>query len=302
MGKKVGVLFSGGLDSTYLVWKNLKDGNTVIPIYVELRNNKSKSILEKNRIKLLHEEFCQEFNKQDSCRIGNIIQGMSVESELYTNILLKQVPMWITALIFNQNHGVDELQIGYVGGDDAISFLSDIKKIYKGFNKLNTEPLKKITFPLKKESKYDIMAELPHQYKELIVSCEEPRIVDENAERVEYTPCGNCPPCNKILASGNFGAGLSSKYREVKLDQALSLLREYAESNYGITHRYDEKEGLEHFTREYESPYKMSEPHQLRIDFDNMSDQGEWGIKVPDYDKIEAKEECYSVKERPENG
>ena len=147
MGKKVGVLFSGGLDSTYLVWKNLKDGNTVIPIYVELRNNKAKSILEKNRIKLLHKEFCKEFNK-----IESIVQGMSVESEVYTNILLKQVPMWITALIFNQNHGVDELQIGYVGGDDAISFLGDIKKIYKSFNKLNSEPLKKITFPLKSPS------------------------------------------------------------------------------------------------------------------------------------------------------
>jgi len=27
MSKKVGVLFSSGLDSTYLVYKNLKEGN-----------------------------------------------------------------------------------------------------------------------------------------------------------------------------------------------------------------------------------------------------------------------------------
>ena len=53
MSKKVGVLFSSGLDSTYLVWKNLKDGNTVVPIYIEIENNKRKTILEKNRIKLI---------------------------------------------------------------------------------------------------------------------------------------------------------------------------------------------------------------------------------------------------------
>ena len=50
MSKKVAVLFSGGLDSTYLVWKNLKDGNEVQPIYIEIQNNKVKSTIEKNRI------------------------------------------------------------------------------------------------------------------------------------------------------------------------------------------------------------------------------------------------------------
>ena len=55
--KRVGVLFSGGLDSTYLVWKNLKEGNTVVPIYLEIANNEDKSKLEKNRIELLRKVF-----------------------------------------------------------------------------------------------------------------------------------------------------------------------------------------------------------------------------------------------------
>ena len=61
MSKKVAVLFSGGLDSTYLVWKNLTDGNDVQPIYVEVENNQTKTILEKNRTDLLVQEFCKEF-------------------------------------------------------------------------------------------------------------------------------------------------------------------------------------------------------------------------------------------------
>jgi len=55
--KKVAVLFSGGLDSTYLVWKNLNEGNIVYPIYIEIENNITKTILEKNRIELLYKEF-----------------------------------------------------------------------------------------------------------------------------------------------------------------------------------------------------------------------------------------------------
>lgn len=47
MSKKVAILFSGGLDSTYLVWKNLKEGNVVLPIYVEIENNEVKTTMEK---------------------------------------------------------------------------------------------------------------------------------------------------------------------------------------------------------------------------------------------------------------
>ena len=54
MSKKVAVFFSGGLDSTYLVWKNLSDGNTVLPVYVEIENNEVKTILEKNRMESVY--------------------------------------------------------------------------------------------------------------------------------------------------------------------------------------------------------------------------------------------------------
>jgi hypothetical protein len=148
-----------------------------------------------------------------------------------------------------------------------------------------------------------MMRELPDKYAELIVSCENPHIINENAEIVEYKPCGCCPPCDKIVSTGHFGRGLSSGYRQIKLDQALGVLREYGKSGEnGIMHRYDEKEGLEHFTIEYEDPLKMTEPYQLQIDFENMPDIGLCKESPPD-DKIEAKEECYDVKEeKPQNG
>lgn len=211
-GKRVGVLFSGGLDSTYLVWKNLSEGNEVVPIYIEIQNNENKSNLEKNRVECLHKEFRTEFKDN----IKSVVWGMSAHVTPDTNIFLKQVPLWITGLLYNQNHGVDELQIGYVMGDDAISYLEDIQSVYKVFNKLNDCPLKKLVFPLKKNNKYDMGHDLPQQYKNFIVSCEAPdneKEVDSDGI-LQYTPCGICVPCGKIMHSDNFGMGLSKKYRD----------------------------------------------------------------------------------------
>ena len=109
--KRVGVLFSGGLDSTYLVWKNLKDGNTVVPIYIEIGNNKIKTILEKNRIELLHTKFREEFNDEkpySECQLKDIQYALTVdvcvnEESLY----FRQIPVWLLGILFCQSLEVD---------------------------------------------------------------------------------------------------------------------------------------------------------------------------------------------------
>jgi 7-cyano-7-deazaguanine synthase in queuosine biosynthesis len=87
--KKVAVLFSGGLDSTYLIWKNLKDGNQVFPIYVEIQNNETKTILEKNRTELLFREFSKEFNSPEKYirQIHEIHHAISVGVRAYESSL-----------------------------------------------------------------------------------------------------------------------------------------------------------------------------------------------------------------------
>ncbi|MDA3781517.1 MAG: hypothetical protein PF487_15015 [Bacteroidales bacterium] len=123
--KKVAVLFSGGLDSTYLVWKNLNDGNQLFPIYVEIENNYIKTILEKNRTELLYNEFSKEFNLSGNHekKIHDVHNVISVGLKAnMCNIYFKQVPIWILAMMFCQNMDIDEIQIGYVGNDDVISY------------------------------------------------------------------------------------------------------------------------------------------------------------------------------------
>lgn len=226
--KRIGILFSGGLDSTYLIWKNLKKGNEVVPIYIEIKNNYEKTQLEKNRIQLLHELFRKEFRE----KIHEIVHTLSIDITPSDNLKFKQIPIWILGLLYSQNHGVSELQIGYVGGDDAIGYLDDMKTVYNSFNLFNNDKLKKIKFPLIKESKYEMISKLPQEYVDLTVSCENPKIINENTRILDHIPCGQCPPCQKILITNNFHYGLSDKYKKIKLDNAFDyILYHYNKDN-----------------------------------------------------------------------
>ena len=184
--KRVGILFSGGLDSTYLVWDNLRKGNEVFPVYFTIKNNFNKPTLEKNRINLLYKSFYETY--------GDLIRSpehvITVEVTNAGNDLhLQQVPIWILGLQYSQIYGLDEIQIGYVMNDDAISYIDDIKKIYESYKGISRNQIP-ITFPLLKSKKEELFNELPKKYRDLTVTCEDPKIIgDENAEILEYEPC-----------------------------------------------------------------------------------------------------------------
>ena len=134
MQKKVGILFSGGLDSTYLIYKNLKEGNIVVPIYIEILNNENKSILEKNRIELLHKEFCKEFNTEHylyNNKLKDIKYVLKYELNFCDNTLyFQQMPIWILGLVNSQCLDIDEFQIGYISNDDVVAWVNEILKTY----------------------------------------------------------------------------------------------------------------------------------------------------------------------------
>ena len=204
MSKKIGVLFSSGLDSTYLVWKNLKDGNEVVPIYIEISNNVTKTILEKNRIGLLLEKFREEFEIKIYDIEYVLTAGLTADEN---SLHFKQVPVWVMGMMFCQSMGLDEIQIGYVENDDAISYLKDIKKIYKSYKSIqdNLVPLK---FPLMKMKKYMMAQELPEQYLKLIFSCEYAKIIGlESDDFIEYEACCKCAPCRTIINDNYYGLG-----------------------------------------------------------------------------------------------
>lgn len=221
--KRIGVLFSGGLDSTYLVWKNLKDGNEVVPIYIEISNNKIKTILEKNRIELLYKEFGKEYDGEQLKFIEYVLTVSVCANE--DSLYFKQIPIWMLGIMFSQSMGLDEIQVGYVGNDDALPYLHDIKKTYKSYQSIsnNLVPLK---FPLKKKKKWQIAEKLPKQYLDLIISCENPTIIgSEDAKIVEYEPCGTCAPCRTIISSEYYSMGFpeiyNKKIEEIRVNELI---------------------------------------------------------------------------------
>jgi 7-cyano-7-deazaguanine synthase in queuosine biosynthesis len=222
--KKVAVLFSGGLDSTYLIWDNLKKGNTVIPVYFTIINNGDKPQLERNRIDLLYKKFYETY--------GGLIKEpenvISLEvTKLGSNLHFHQVPVWILGLQFCQISYLDEIQIGYVMNDDIVSYINDIKKIYNSYKGILDKQIK-LKFPLLKINKEYIFKELPKKYRDLTVTCENPKIIgDDNATILNYEPCGNCPACIKKIHVCNEFDNIPENYKKLEILNSIDYLSKF---------------------------------------------------------------------------
>jgi len=188
--KTILVSWSGGLDSTYLIYDYLKKGHIVKAFYTKLINNDNKVAFELDAIKKLSQQFTAEF--------GDMFIFYKESSEFMiatpsgkNDIVLSQPPIWLLSLLFILNKGIDEVAIGYVMNDCAISFLQDIQRVYKAYQPFFRNKLPKLIFPLTKLTKDSLYEQLPKNYYENTVTCEQPLITSNGT----YVPCYNCIPC-----------------------------------------------------------------------------------------------------------
>ncbi len=204
----VGVLFSSGLDSTYLVYKNLKEGNTVQPIYIDLMS-RVVTKLEKNRVELLYKEFHKEFKDQIKKVIYPLeIQHIDVHSK---NVRHHQQPIWMFILLYLQELDVDEFQLGIVLGDpEREKIIENDLNLYKSYQFFSKKELKPLTFPLRYIPKEEIARRLPDNYLNLVVSCFKPLKIteSENEEIVRYEACGICVCCIDTLKTNYYGLNM----------------------------------------------------------------------------------------------
>jgi len=192
MEKKTLICFSGGLDSTYLVYKALKEGRKIQTLYTVIANNSVKVKMEKKATKLLLDEFEKEFPGQIAPPLFN---SVDIETGA-SNLRFSQIPIWLLSILFAVDpHTTDEVQIGYVLGDDAISYLAEIRKVYKAYKPF-TYKLPSLTFPLFQLCKDEIYENLPERYYRYCVYCEQPY---EDKEKNFYR-CGSCVACIKYDA------------------------------------------------------------------------------------------------------
>jgi 7-cyano-7-deazaguanine synthase in queuosine biosynthesis len=188
MRKRVLIPWSGGMDSTYLIQLYSELGYDVYAGYIEVTNNLHKPAMEKRAIKKLRPLM----DKYRFCYNG-VMSTITVD-RADGELGLGQPLLWLTPLAYQTRH-YDEVAIGYVSGDCAVSYIDDMRavwKAYSGFSQ-STEFFPEITFPLIKLTKQEIWNKMDPEIRELCVYCEDP----SDDEELGFVICGECTPCKR---------------------------------------------------------------------------------------------------------
>ena len=176
------VLWSGGVDSTYLIWRLLKEGHKVKAGYINLVGNGEQTKRELEAISKIR-PFFEKWNFE---YIGEPID-FSVKCG--NNDWCLSYPPLFLMLPYIIPQDVDEVAIGYVMNDDAISFLDEIKAIYNSMQGLCRSELPKLIFPITQIKKHDIWYGIPEEIRCYVTWCE-----NHHGEPNK----DNCPSCKRM--------------------------------------------------------------------------------------------------------
>lgn len=193
MTKSVLVPWSGGLDSTFLIYSLLEAGDQVDALYVRIECNEDKTKRELASIEKLKPLFAKYklFNYMGESSVSPIVNN----SSLY----LAQPILFLMALLYAVKNSNQEVSIGYVLGDDAISFIGDISNVWTSFNSICHNELPKITFPLSKTSKEQIVNKLPVEILKEVSWCEtETKSKSKRKKSTQFCDDADCKPCKKL--------------------------------------------------------------------------------------------------------
>ena len=190
------ILWSGGLDSTYMIHKFLEEGYKVESHYVEIVPNKHKTIRELKAIEKLlpHFESYSNFNYKGSTKveipatfIAEYAQswrsGTGIKTE-QTNLVEKpQIPVFLFAATYLPS----PVCLGYLENENPyIPKIIDAAKMLSEFR--NFERPLIVEFPILKTPKIEIYKKLPMKILQHVTFCQHPRM----------DLCGECAPCQKM--------------------------------------------------------------------------------------------------------
>ena len=202
--------YSGGRDSTYLLLKNLEDGYKVEVQYNVFNPSDDK-------LRILN-EFIFLWNilhiaKRYPNRI--LLNYRNVNDMCCTNMILSQQPFNVYSLVTGMRDNVEikECQMGLISGDCGISFIDELKSLYRSgakfshyYRKYNKIP--PLKFPLMKMDKFDIIFKLEKSdfvNSIILNTCSSPTITNFKIEKnyIEFTisECGYCDTCEHLKLS-----------------------------------------------------------------------------------------------------
>ena len=184
--KRVLCLWSGGVDSTYMVDHYLSKGYVVDTLYVNFSNNQEKTKREKKAQDLIYDVLRSSYSTTEStgCLSRKNYSEVTVSAR-NMNLLLLQ---GMICSLAEHVSGHDIVAVGYVMNDDAVSFIPEIKKLWKSLLPFMHNKAK-LEFPIVKLNKYHIWHSLRDDLKPLVTWCESGDALNE--------PCGKCTPCKR---------------------------------------------------------------------------------------------------------
>ena len=185
------VLWSAGLDSTYLILRLLESGFTVGSGYVCIQNNSKKSKMELQAIENLQSKIKEIY--KNFYYNGVIYSGRNncVGMKTGRHLRYRQVPYFIHAFMVAPH--TDYRALGYVKGDSAIKNLEKIRAVYNVHNLITFKVLPKLVFPIKNISKTEIYQHLQTKYPNILADC----VWCEAPKGRNLTACGECTPCKR---------------------------------------------------------------------------------------------------------
>jgi len=215
-----------GYDSTYLLIKNLQNGDNVYPVYVHVNCiDQIKQKIEINNVRSLINKLKRKYKN-----LHNLVEK-EMRIEPIRNIFSTQPIFWMLALFNeikkNKHFIYQEVQIGYLASDGVISHIPEIRTYWKALFSFSDHSPKwtipKLCFPLLKYDKAHIIKKLGNYDKEILASCwtcENPKVIKtkrcrDNTIEMYVEACGSCQPCENLQKTENISFDLIKKYRIV---------------------------------------------------------------------------------------
>lgn len=175
-GLRVAVPWSAGLDSTLLVCALLEAGAYVQAIGCCFNRSPAQYIQMKCR-RAMGEAIAEKWDKFAHHEV-NLMQETVTQSYrgcMFDGRTLSQPAIWTSLMDMYAHGNTDVVAMGYVMGDDALSFLDEIRKSWNGRQMLK-EKCPAIVFPLMKIHKVEVSSHvenLPSNISKWIYTCEQ---------------------------------------------------------------------------------------------------------------------------------
>lgn len=218
--KKPLVLFSGGLDSTFLLYNYLLKGDVHVCYVINAQHWDKPQVELEARRKLIPILEFETGNKVLSDTVIGIGTGVEIDRKHVSNqstfvrngdevpdVAFGQAFRWLYALNMVTDGNIhSEVAIGYIMGDQIMGQIHNVRLAWDStqcFTKMN--PIRLVT-PLQNFSKDAIYREIPKHLMKYIWVCDTP--IDGNDGIVA---CGSCVSCATEMKTKWFWEHINSK-------------------------------------------------------------------------------------------